>query len=67
MRSVWIIRLGIVALSAVLAVVLIARGNVVVGGIIGALAVMRLLLFATVMRRRREFRRRLPRRMDNRR
>jgi Flp pilus assembly protein TadB len=56
--SIRVIRWIIVGLSAALAVALIARGNVIIGVLIGALAVSRALLLMRIQRRRRRFRRR---------
>jgi hypothetical protein len=58
MGSIRVIRWIIVGLSAALAVVLIAHGNVVIGVIIGALACSRALLLIRLQSRRREFSRR---------
>ena len=52
----------VVALSFTLAVVLIVRGNVLIGGIIAALAVTRVALFAQIHRRRKRFRARIEQR-----
>jgi hypothetical protein len=58
MRSIWVTRWILVVLSAVLAVVLIARGNVVIGVLVGALALTRIVLFVRLGRRRDRFRQR---------
>ena len=55
----WITRWILVALTAALAVVLIVRGNVVIGVLLGAMAVTRAVMFVTMRRRREEFRRRI--------
>jgi hypothetical protein len=65
MNGVLIVRLLVVALGVALAVALIARGNVLIGIIIGALALSRLALIVMVRRRRKAFARRRPRRWDN--
>jgi hypothetical protein len=65
MNGVLIVRLLVVALSVALAVALIARGNVLIGVIIGALALSRLALFVMVRRRRKAFARRRPRQWGN--
>ena len=65
MNGVLIVRLLVVVLGLALAVALIARGNVVIGLIIGALALSRLALVAMVRRRRKAFPRRGPRRWNN--
>jgi len=56
MGSIRVIRWIIVGLSATLAVVLISRGNVIIGAIIGALAVSRALLLIHLQSRRARFR-----------
>ncbi len=47
------LRFVIIGLGAVLGIALIARGNVLIGGILCALAVARLAMVATRMHRRR--------------
>ena len=59
MASIRVIRWIIVALSAALAIALVARGNVIIGVIIGALAVSRALLLVRLQSRRRRLRRRI--------
>ena len=66
MRSMWVIRCLVVALTGALAVALILRGNVLIGGLIGALALARAVLFVKVRRRRDEFRRRIAERRGTR-
>jgi hypothetical protein len=66
MRAVWVVRCAMLALSATLAIVLIERGNVLIGGLIGALVVSRAVLFVSMTRRRREFRQRFHDRIGNR-
>ena len=66
MRSMWVIRCLVVALTGALAVALILRGNVLIGGLIGALALSRAVLFVKMRRRREEFRRRLAERRGTR-
>jgi hypothetical protein len=56
--SMFVMRLIMVALTAVLAAVLIARGNVVIGGLLAALVVMRIGLLARMPQRRERFRQR---------
>ena len=58
MTSMFVMRLIMVALTAVLAAVLIARGNVVIGGLLAALVVMRIGLLARMPQRRERFRQR---------
>jgi hypothetical protein len=53
-----VMRWIIVALTSVLAVVLIARGNGVIGGLLAVLSVMRIALLVRVHQRRERFRRR---------
>jgi hypothetical protein len=60
MTSVWVTRCILVTLSVVLAVVLIVRGNVVIGVLVGALALTRIVLFVRLGRRRDRFRQRRP-------
>jgi hypothetical protein len=50
----------LVALSAVLAIALLASGNVVIGAIIAAMVAVRTVMLATFVRRRREFASRFP-------
>lgn len=64
MTSMWAMRWVIVALSATLAVVLIARGNVLIGVLVGALAVTRTVFFVRLHRRRDQFRRRMAERRN---
>jgi hypothetical protein len=47
------IRCAIVALGGLLAVVLLVQGNLLIGGLIGALAVLRAMALAGAFRRRR--------------
>ena len=61
MESFWKWRWVMVGLGAVLAVVLIANGNIVVGGLIGAMAVVRIVMFSKLQRRRTELADPLPR------
>ena len=62
MNSMFAMRWVIVALSLALAIVLIARGNVVVGVLLGALAVSRMVMFVMMRQRRERFRQRRARR-----
>jgi len=64
--SLWVLRWVIVALGAALSVALIIRGNVVIGGLIGALVVTRAILFVKVRRRREEWRGRFGQRSQRR-
>jgi hypothetical protein len=66
MTSMWIIRLVILALGAALSFALIARGNIVIGVLVGAMVVARGVLLVTMMRRRREIRQRFRQRAGNR-
>ncbi len=59
--SLWVIRVVILALGAALAIALIARGDVLIGGLIGALVIARTILFVQMRHRRRELRRRWER------
>ncbi len=46
----------ILALTATLAVALLVRGNVVIGGLLAAIVAARIVLIVTLRRRRRELR-----------
>ena len=67
MKSVWIIRCLLVALTAALSVALILRGNVVIGVLLAALACTRVVFLLVMRRRRQELRRRFAQRMEARR
>lgn len=58
MTSMWVTRWILVTLSGALAVALIVHGNVVIGALIGALALGRAARLTQIQRRRRRFRRR---------
>ena len=60
MRGMLALRVALLVLAGVLAAFLIARGTVVIGVLVGAMAVVRALLLVTMYRRRREFARRFP-------
>jgi hypothetical protein len=62
MSSIWALRWVMIALNAALAIALMVRGNVVIGVLIGALAVTRAVMFITLRRRRAELARRFPQR-----
>ena len=64
MNGIFILRFVIVGLALALAAVLIARGNVLVGSLIGVLALARVGLFLMYMRRRKEFRARMQQRRE---
>ncbi len=49
----------LIALSGVLAAFLIARGNVVIGVIVGAMALTRAVMFVKMQRRREQIRQRI--------
>jgi len=66
-RSFWVIRGLLVGLTFVLGVVLLRRGNVVIGVLIGAIAVTRGVMFMQVWRRREQIRRRAEARFRERR
>lgn len=51
-RSLWALRLAMVVLGLAIAAVLLARGDYVLGGLIGLLALTRVAFVATVTRRR---------------
>ncbi len=65
MRTMLMLRMVLMLLAGALAVALVVNGNVVIGLLVGAMAVVRLVMTVTVVRRRREaarrFRERLPR------
>jgi uncharacterized membrane protein len=52
------IRWVLVGLSLAFSIALIARGDVLIGGLLGALAVVRMVMFVRIQQRREEFRRR---------
>jgi hypothetical protein len=54
MRLLWI-RIALLALGGLLGLVLIARGAVLVGAIILAMAVLRAVMLVSVVRRRKQF------------
>ena len=62
MASLRVLRWILVALTATLAVILIASGHVLVGVVLGAIAVTRAIMFVTLQRRRSEFRARIAER-----
>ena len=62
MKSVLIVRLILVALTAALAVVLFLHGNVVIGVLIGAMALLRIFVYMRMRGRREEIRRRVAQR-----
>jgi membrane protein implicated in regulation of membrane protease activity len=66
MKSMLVIRWIMVALTALLAVLLIARGNVVIGVVLAALAVMRVMLLVRMNQRREKFRQRMQERSGRR-
>jgi hypothetical protein len=57
-RNIWTMRWVLMGLSAVFAIALIASGAVFLGLLLGAVAVVRLVMMMTLMRRRRDFRQR---------
>jgi hypothetical protein len=61
-RSLWVWRWAILALGAALSLGLIVRGNVLIGGLVGAMVVARGVLFVKMRRRREELRRRFEQR-----
>jgi hypothetical protein len=62
MRSTQVFRWILVALSVVLAAFLIVRGNVVIGVLVGAMAVTRAVMFVKMQHRREQFRERIAQR-----
>jgi Flp pilus assembly protein TadB len=54
------LRIALLVLAGVLAAFLIARGTVVIGVLVGAMAVLRAVMLAAMYRRRQEFARRFP-------
>ena len=62
MTSLHVVRWILVALTATLAVVLIVHGNVVIGVLLGAMAVTRAVMFVKMGQRREQFRRRIEER-----
>jgi hypothetical protein len=67
MPSMFVIRWIMVALTGVLAVLLIMRGNVVIGVVLGALALTRIALLVRLQQRRERFRQRRQQRFAGRR
>jgi hypothetical protein len=59
MRSTKVLRWVLVALSALLAVFLIVRGSVVIGVIVGAMAVTRAVFFLRLQHQRDQFHERI--------
>ena len=59
MRSMWVLRWILVALAATLATILIVRGNVLVGVVLGGVAITRAVLFTRLYHRRTVFRERM--------
>ena len=64
MTSDWVIRWILVALTAAIALALVLRGNVVIGALLGLVALTRAVLFTRVRRRREELRRRVAERRN---
>ena len=64
MRGIVVLRIVMVAIALTLSVVLIANGRVLICALVGLLALARLAMFFMMMRRRRDFRRRFPRRWE---
>jgi hypothetical protein len=62
MTSLRIVRWMLVALTAALAVALVASGHVVIGVLLGAMAVTRAVLFVKMQRRREMIRARIAQR-----
>jgi Flp pilus assembly protein TadB len=60
MKGMLLLRVALLVLAGVLAAFLIARGTVAIGVLVGAMAVLRAVMLATMYRRRREFARRFP-------
>ena len=58
MTSMFVIRSIMVALSATLAVLLVMRGNVVIGVVLGALTLTRVMMLVRMGRRGERFRQR---------
>ncbi len=54
MRTALVLRFVLIALGAALGVALIVNGNVVIGGILCAMAVMRLAMIVSMRGRRKE-------------
>jgi hypothetical protein len=66
MTSVRVVRWVLVALTAALAVVLLVSGHVVIGVLLGAMAVTRAVFFAKMQHRREMLRARIARRRGSR-
>ncbi len=65
MSTVFVIRWIIIGLAAVIALTLLASGHVVIGVLLGALTVLRIVMFVKLQQRRTELRRRFPNRFRN--
>jgi hypothetical protein len=63
--SMRVIRWILVGLTAVLAALLVVRGNVVVGVVLGAIAITRAMLLARLQHRRSMFRQTIASRRDS--
>jgi hypothetical protein len=64
MGSMKVLRWVLIALSGALAAFLIVRGNVVIGVLVGAMAVTRAVLFVRMQHRRDMFRERIAARRN---
>jgi Flp pilus assembly protein TadB len=60
MKGMLALRVVLLVLAGLLAAFLIARGTVVIGALVGAMAVVRALMLAAMYRRLREFAQRFP-------
>ena len=66
MGSLRVVRWILVALTGILAVVLLVSGHVVIGVLLGAMAVTRAVLFVKMQRRREMIRARIAQRRESR-
>lgn len=60
MKGLLLLRVVLLVLAGLLAAALIARGDVLIGGLIAALTVVRAVMVAGTYRRRRAFAKRFP-------
>jgi len=58
-KSMWVVRWILVALTTTLATILIVRGNVLVGVVLAGIAITRAVLFTRLYHRRSLFRERI--------
>jgi hypothetical protein len=64
MQSIFRIRWVLVGFAAVFSVILTANGEVLIGALVGAMAILRIVMLLRWKQRRDEMRRRYPRRFE---